>query len=97
MGTAPTHARRYALFTLVGIAGEDIAMRRNFSHQAKKFQALRPPGAPVPGGSMADSTRGVRRGTIDERTAQRAGEAGANSAGAALGLNLRSAMRRPGS
>ena len=56
MGAALTYARRYALFTLVGIAGEDDLMPRtlryrsvrNRTRQSQRHQAPRPTGASQP-------------------------------------------------
>ena len=43
MGAALTYARRYALFTLVGIAGEDDSMRRILTHRCPEDRRAEKP------------------------------------------------------
>ena len=61
MGAALTYARRYALFTLVGIAGEDDLDAPDLADADPKRSGPCAPPTPVLGGSMAGSTTGVRR------------------------------------
>ena len=61
MGAALTYARRYALFTLVGIAGEDDLDAPDLLTPTQKGPGVATPRAPVLGASMAGSTPGVRR------------------------------------
>ena len=57
MGTALTYARRYALFTLVGIAGEDDL----------DCPDIVAPAAPAPGDSMRASDNQAERTTLPSR------------------------------
>jgi ERF superfamily len=61
MGAALTYARRYALFTLVGIAGQDDLDAPNFCAPAPSSAPLRARSRGTDGGTNADeSTAGLR-------------------------------------
>jgi hypothetical protein len=76
MGTALTYARRYALFTLVGIAGEDDLDAPDLSHVAPSSAAVSGPGSAAgANGAFRPGARLAARGT------QKLGTRGARNRG----------------
>ena len=85
MGAALTYARRYALFTLVGIAGEDDLDAPDLLTPTQKGPGVAPPRTPSPGRLNGGQHNGGQKGPIAERTVQSAGKAGSSSAAARTG------------
>ena len=86
MGAALTYARRYALFTLVGIAGEDDLDAPDLLTPTQKGPGVATPRAPSPGRLNGGQHSGGQKGPIAEITIQRAGKAGSSSAPVVLGV-----------
>ena len=87
-GAALTYARRYALFTLVGIAGEDDLDAPDLGTPTQKGPGIPPPPDRLNGGQH----NGGHKGTFAERSVQRAGKAGSSSAAAVLGAEASAAL-----
>jgi hypothetical protein len=92
MGAALTYARRYALFTLVGIAGEDDLDAPDLLTPTQRGPGLATPQDAGPGRLNGGQHYGAQTGPIAERTVQRAGEAGSSSAAALLGTEASAAL-----
>ena len=88
MGAALTYARRYALFTLVGLAGEDDLDAPDLVKPTQKGPGIAPPPDRLNGGQQ----NGGHKGTFAERSVQRAGKAGSSSAAAVLGAEASAAL-----
>jgi hypothetical protein len=86
MGAALTYARRYALFTLVGIAGEDDLDAPDLLTPTQRGPGLATPQDAGPGRLNGGQHSGGDKGPIAERTVQRAGKAGWSSAAPLRGL-----------
>ncbi len=66
MGAALTYARRYALFTLVGIAGEDDLDAPDLIDPVKQPETLRVAGNSVGSGGQASSKRRAGRASANK-------------------------------
>ena len=66
MGAALTYARRYALFTLVGIAGEDDLDAPDLIDPVKQPETLRIEGNSVGNGGQASSRRRAGRARVNK-------------------------------
>src|SRR6202163_3660368 len=64
MGAALTYARRYALFTLVGIAGEDDLDAPDLVTPTQKGPGVAAPRPPGPGRLNGGQYKGAQRGPI---------------------------------
>ena len=82
MGAALTYARRYALFTLVGIAGEDDLDAPDLGAAPKPAAELPPPGSQSNG-----------QATAGKRTAPGDGKLPESSARSVLGVQLSASLR----
>ena len=82
MGAALTYARRYALFTLVGIAGEDDLDAPDLGADPKPAAELPRPGSPSNGQAAAG-----------KRTAPGDGKLAESSARSVLGVQLSASLR----
>jgi hypothetical protein len=92
MGAALTYARRYALFTLVGIAGEDDLDAPDLLTPTQRGPGLAPPQNPSPGRLNGGQHDGAQKGLIAERTVRGAGKAGSSSTTALLGSKASAAL-----
>jgi hypothetical protein len=84
MGAALTYARRYALFTLVGIAGEDDLDAPDLATPAQSTSGQRPHGSELNGGAKRSPQRG---------TYQRNGKLRSHSTKPILGVEPSAALR----
>ena len=92
MGAALTYARRYALFTLVGIAGDDDLDAPDLLTPTQKGPGVATPRAPGPGRLNGGQHSGGQTGPIAEKTIQSAGKAGSSSAAVVLGAEASAAL-----
>jgi hypothetical protein len=93
MGAALTYARRYALFTLVGIAGEDDLDAPDLLTPTQRGPGLATPQKPSPGRLNGGRHYGAQKRPIAERAVLVAGKAGSGSAAALLGAEASAALR----
>jgi hypothetical protein len=92
MGAALTYARRYALFTLVRIAGEDDLDAPDLLTPTQRGLGLAPPRDPGPVRLNGGQQNGGQKGAITERAVQRAAKAGSGSAATRLGAEASAAL-----
>jgi hypothetical protein len=93
MGAALTYARRYALFTLVGIAGEDDLDAPDLLTPTQKGPGIAPARRdPSPGRLNGGQHYGGRKGPFGQGPVQRARNAGASTRAALLGAEASAAL-----